>query len=75
MNVQDVYIRGLANVKALKVAPTKPTPGWIRKIGTSLLILGSGLSSMAALIGIKELAIIAGFAGIIGKLITNLFGE
>lgn len=75
MNVQDVYIKGLANVKALKVAPEKPTPHWVRKLGTLCLTLGAGLTALAANMHDPHLATIAFIAGILLKGLSNLFGE
>ena len=75
MNIQAKYTKGLTNIKALKVAPTKPTPHWIRKLGTLCLTLGAGLTALAAHMHDENLATIAFIAGILLKGLSNLFGE
>jgi hypothetical protein len=53
----------------------KKTPSFIRKIGTFLISLGSSGSALFAGLGMNKLAVIFAVGGLIGKGLTQLFGE
>jgi hypothetical protein len=53
----------------------KKTPSFIRKLGTFLVSIGSAGSALFATLGMVKIAAIFGFGGLIGKGLTELFGE
>jgi len=65
-------------VKAVKVGVKqikKPTPKWIRKIGTALVSVGSAGSALFIQLGMPKIGIICALCGLAGKAITIFFGE
>lgn len=63
------------NIKKLHSKYAGPTPVIWRKIGDSLLLIGSTITTYAILDGDKTFAIISLICTIVGKIITNFTSD
>lgn len=53
----------------------QPTPVMARKIGDALLLVSTTITTTQIYQGNENAAVIALWIGVVGKVITNLFGE
>ena len=72
MTQDRVKTVGLSN---LQKRYASPTPKFFRKLGDSLLLVGSTITGYAVFEGSKTFAIISLIATVLGKVITNFASE
>jgi hypothetical protein len=61
----------MASIKKLAETYSKPTSPVFRKIGDSLLLVGSTITTYAILEGDKTFAVISLICTVVGKVLTN----